>query len=100
MANELAIQQRQIIAQYHFTEIFAVFNDGLSKSMMAAMADGITSTGDLLPYVWTDYLIVLVTNLCRTLMIETTMMLANLATKPEAKQTLQREYFQSLLGRQ
>ena len=28
-----------------------VFNDGLSKSTMAAMADGITSTGDLLPYV-------------------------------------------------
>ena len=32
-------------------EIFAVFNDGLSKSTMAAMADGITSTGDLLLYV-------------------------------------------------
>ena len=28
-----------------------VFNDGLSKSMMAAMADSITSTGDLPPYV-------------------------------------------------
>ena len=32
-------------------EIFAVFNDGLSKSTMAAMVDAITSTGDLLPYV-------------------------------------------------
>ena len=29
---------------------------------------------------WTDYLIVLKTNLCRMLTIETTMMLANLAT--------------------
>ena len=29
---------------------------------------------------WTDYLIVLTTNLCRMLTIETTMMLANLAT--------------------
>ena len=40
-----------IIVQYNFTEIFAVFNDGLLKSTMAAMADGITSTGDLPPYV-------------------------------------------------
>ena len=32
-------------------EIFAVFNVGLSKFTMAAMADGITSIGDLLPYV-------------------------------------------------
>ena len=30
---------------------------------------------------WTDYLIVLATNLCRMLTIETTMMFANLATK-------------------
>ena len=30
---------------------FRVFNDGLSKSAMAAMADGITSTKDLPPYV-------------------------------------------------
>ena len=53
MANELAIRQRQsfIIAQYHFTEIFAFFNDGLSKSAMAAMADSITSTDDLPLYV-------------------------------------------------
>ena len=27
------------------------FNDGLPKSMMAAVVDGITSTGDLLLYV-------------------------------------------------
>ena len=41
MANELAIWYLLfIIAQYHFMEIFAVFNDGLSKSAMAAMADG------------------------------------------------------------
>ena len=40
-----------IIAQYHFTEIFAIFNDGLSKSAIAIMADGITSTADLPPYV-------------------------------------------------
>ena len=32
-------------------EIFAFFNDGLSKSAMAAMADGFTSTGGLPPYV-------------------------------------------------
>ena len=32
-------------------EIFAVFNDELSKSTMAAMVDGITSTGNLPPYV-------------------------------------------------
>ena len=41
MANELAIQQ-----------IFMVFNDGLSKSTMAAMGDGIASTGVLPLYVW------------------------------------------------
>ena len=40
-----------IIDQYDFTEVFAVFSDGLSKSMMAAMSDGITSTGGLLLYV-------------------------------------------------
>ena len=53
MANELAIQYQQslIIAQYHFTEIFVVFNDELSKSTMAAMADSITSTGDLPSYI-------------------------------------------------
>ena len=34
---------------------------------------------------WTDYLIVLTMNLCWMLAIETTMMLANLATEPEAK---------------
>ena len=39
------------MAQNHFTEIFAVFNDELSKSTMAAVADGITSTGNLPPYV-------------------------------------------------
>ena len=33
-----------MITQYHFTETFVVFNDGLSKSTMAAMADNITST--------------------------------------------------------
>ena len=43
--------QSLIIDQYHFTEIFSVFNDGLSKSTMAAVADGITSTGNLPPYV-------------------------------------------------
>ena len=32
-------------------EIFAFFNDGLSKSAMAAMADGFTSTDDLPLYV-------------------------------------------------
>ena len=37
---------------------------------------------------WTDYLLVLATNLCRILTIETTMMLANLATEPEAKRIL------------
>ena len=39
MANELAILQQQslIITQYQFTEIFTVFNDGLSKSAMAAI---------------------------------------------------------------
>ena len=39
---------------------------------------------------WTDYLIVLATNLCRMLTIETTMsmILANLATEPEAKPIL------------
>ena len=37
---------------------------------------------------WTDYLKVLATNLCRMLTIETTMMLVNLATEPEAKQIL------------
>ena len=37
---------------------------------------------------WTDYLIVLATNLCRMLTIETTMLLANLATEPEAKRIL------------
>ena len=36
---------------YHFMEIFAVFNDGLSKSAMATMVDGITSTDNLPPYV-------------------------------------------------
>ena len=39
-----------IIAQYNFTEIFSVFNDELSKSIMIAMLDSITSTGDLPPY--------------------------------------------------
>ena len=37
---------------------------------------------------WTDYLVVLATNLCWMLMIETTMMLTNLATEPEAKRIL------------
>ena len=32
-------------------EIFAFFNGGLSKSAMATMADSITSTDDLVPYV-------------------------------------------------
>ena len=32
-------------------EIFTFFNDGLSKSAMATMEDGITSTDDLPPYV-------------------------------------------------
>ena len=52
MANKLAIRQRQsfIIAQYNFTEIFAVFNV-LSKSAMVAMVDGFISTGGLPPYV-------------------------------------------------
>ena len=36
----------------------------------------------------TDYFIVLEMNLCRMFTIETAMMLANLVTKPEAKQTL------------
>ena len=51
MANELVIRYRQsfIISQYHFTEIFAFFNDGLSKSAMAAMT--FTSTDDLPLYV-------------------------------------------------
>ena len=35
---------------------------------------------------WTDYLIVLAKNLCWT--VEATMMLANLATRPEAKRIL------------
>ena len=76
------------MAQYHFTEIFAVFNDGLSKSTMATIADGITSTGIYCRTFWIDYLIGLVKNLCQMLTIKTTMMLANLATEPEAKQTL------------
>ena len=52
-ANELTIRQQKsfIIAQYHFTEIFAVFSDPLSKSAMSAMADGITSTDELPLYV-------------------------------------------------
>ena len=40
-----------IIAQYNFMEFFTVFNDELSKSTMAAMVDGITSTADLPLYV-------------------------------------------------
>ena len=40
-----------IIAQYYFTDIFAGFNDGLSKSAVAAMPDGFTSTDDLPLYV-------------------------------------------------
>ena len=82
MANELAIRQSFIVAQYHFTEIFAFFNDGLSKSAMAAL---LTIYRRMF---WTDYLIVLARNLCRMLTIETTMMLANLATEPEAKRIL------------
>ena len=50
---------------------------------------------------WTDYMIVLATNLCRMLMIETTI-LANLVSEPEAKRMylfrLQLEYFRWLLG--
>ena len=34
-----------------FYRDFRGFNDGLSKSTMAAMMDGITLTDDLLPYV-------------------------------------------------
>ena len=61
---------------------------------MATMADGFTSTENLPPYVLADYLIVLATNLCRMLMIEITlMMLANLATEPEAKRILTAEVF-------
>ena len=55
---------------------------------MAAMADGITSLTIYRHMFWTDYLIVLATNLCRMLTIETTMMLANLATEPVAKRIL------------
>ena len=50
-----------------------VFNDGLSKYTLAAMADSISSTGDLPLYVL-DRLLILATNLCWMLMIETTMM--------------------------
>ena len=39
------------------------FNDGLSKSAMAAMADGITSTDDLPPYVLDRLFDSLTTNL-------------------------------------
>ena len=66
-------------------EIFAFFNDGLSKSAMAAMADGITSTDDLPPYDF-DRLFDSFSDECRMLTIE--MMLANLATDPEAKRIL------------
>ena len=55
-------------------EIFAVFNEGLSKSIMA---DGITSLAIYYRMFWTDYLIVLVMNLCQMLTI-ITMMLANI----------------------
>ena len=51
LVKSMQWRQSLIIAQYHFTEIFMVFNDELSKSTMATMADGITSTADLLSYV-------------------------------------------------
>ena len=65
-----------------------VFNDGLSKSAMAAMADGITSTDNLPPYVLDRLFDSFSTNLCQMLTLETTMMLANLVTELEAKRTL------------
>ena len=37
---------------------------------------------------WMDFFIVLATNLCRMLTIETTMMLANLVTEPDAERIL------------
>ena len=55
---------------------------------MDAMADSFTSTDGLPPYVLDGLLIVLAMNLCRMLTIKTTMMLANLAAKPVAKQIL------------
>ena len=62
-----------IIAQYYFTDIFAGFNDGLSKSAVAAMdyqnllwPQWRTALLQLTIYrcmFWTDHLIVLATNL-------------------------------------
>ena len=52
------------------------------------MADGLIQLTIYRRMLWTDYLIVLATNLCRMLTIETTMMLANLSTEPEAKRIL------------
>ena len=54
---------------------------------MAAMAAALLQLTIYRRMFWTDYLIVLATNLCRMLTIETTMMLANLATEPEAKRS-------------
>ena len=56
---------------------------------MAAMATALLELTIYRGMLWTDYLIVLATNLCRMLTIETTMMFANLVTtKLEAKQIL------------
>ena len=68
--------------------IFSFFNDGLLKSAMAAMADGFTSTNDLPPYVLDGLLDSFSGKSLSMLTIETTMMLVNLATKPEAKRIL------------
>ena len=67
-------------------EIFAVFNDGLSKSIMA---DDITSLAIYYRMFWTDYLIVLVMNLCQMLTI-ITMMLANCTLVYNCVQRLQK----------
>ena len=53
------------------------------------MSDRITSTGDLLPDVLDRLFDSFSTNLCQMSMIETTMMLGNLVTEPEAKRTLE-----------
>ena len=63
------------IVDYHSILFYGVFSDGLSKSTNAAMANGITSTGDLPPYVLDRLFDSFSDEYLLMLMIKTTMML-------------------------
>ena len=62
-------------------QLFSVFENGLSKPVVASMAEGGISTSDLPSCFWVDYLIVLAKKLYQMSIFEITTMLANLTTK-------------------